>query len=198
MPVWIRCLNMSAFFCLRKISLFSRLKEIEERLQGLKASTIAKTPVLKFKVCMSRFSLTVPLTLKTHLQFELFYFLFFSTSLNVGRIAWMCVNVQKHITLLMYYYLSQIYVFLCKYIIQCVNCYHTTHTWEDKSHLTNYTSHTPWKVVLLLCWLLHLPWGLLLTHHTSESVEWISSSSGFSLKITQAWQVGQVTSSLYF
>lgn len=128
MPVWIRCLNMSAFFCLRKISLFSRLKEIEERLQGLKASTIAKTPVLKFKVCMSRFSLTVPLTLKTHLQFELFYFLFFSTSLNVGRIAWMCVNVQKHITLLMYYYLSQIYVFLCKYIIQCVNCYHTTHT----------------------------------------------------------------------
>ncbi|XP_065449979.1 phospholipase DDHD1 isoform X6 [Chrysemys picta bellii] len=36
--------------CLMKTPLFSRLREIEERLHELKASTISKTPALKFKV----------------------------------------------------------------------------------------------------------------------------------------------------
>lgn len=62
------------FLYLRKISLFSRLREIEERLQGLKASTISKTPVLKFKVCMSRFLLNILLAIKVHFSYSTFFF----------------------------------------------------------------------------------------------------------------------------
>lgn len=72
------------FLYLRKISLFSRLREIEERLQGLKASTISKTPVLKFKVCMSRSLLNVSLVVKVHLSYSTFFF-FHVHRHNVGR-----------------------------------------------------------------------------------------------------------------
>lgn len=74
MTVWIR--GVKASFCAgSQRSLFSRLREIEEQLHELKASTISKPPALKFKVCMFQgFLLNVPRAVKIHPQYEEFYF----------------------------------------------------------------------------------------------------------------------------